>query len=105
MTLEIFDYRIFGGYAAGMDDTLARRERLKLRRLLRAIRCESGLTQAELAERMGRSQSAVSNLERRKRRVLFLEVDDFCKAVGMSLEDFCERLDATPDEAPPAQDP
>lgn len=101
---EILDSGIFGCYAAGMDDNLSR-WRLRLRRLLRAIRRENGLTQAELAERLGLFRQVVSKWERGQRDVGFFEVEDFCKAVGMSFESFVVRWEATPDESPPTQDP
>ena len=80
-----------------MDDALGA-GRTKLRRLLRAIRRERGVTQVELSERSGLAQAAISNIERGERRVEFVEVEVLCEAVGMSLRSFCRRWDSTPDD-------
>lgn len=57
-------------------------------RCLIAARSHAGLTQAELARRIGQTQSFVSKCERGARRLDFVEVDAFCKAFGVPLEDF-----------------
>ncbi len=80
-----------------MDDALAAR-RIKLRRLLRAIRRERGVTQVALSEGSGLAQAVISNIERGERQVEFVEVEALCEAVGMSLRSFCRRWDSTPDD-------
>jgi transcriptional regulator with XRE-family HTH domain len=70
------------------------RDRLVLRQLLRDIRKEAGLRQAGLAERLGRNQSFVSNIEKGQRRVDILELREICAACGIALSEFVSRLEA-----------
>lgn len=61
--------------------------------LLKAIRSEAGLKQAELAQRLGVPQSFVSKYETGERRLDLLEVHQVCCATGISLLDFAARLE------------
>ncbi len=61
--------------------------------LLKAIRSEAGLKQAELAERLGVPQSFVSKYETGERRLDLLEVRKICHATGISLKEFVARLE------------
>ena len=70
----------------------------KLRRLLRAIRRERGVTQLEIAERLDVQQSFVSKYENGDRHLDFVEVEAVCEAMGTSLRSFCRRWDSTPDD-------
>lgn len=54
---------------------------------LRAARQDGGVTQTDLAERLGVDQSYVSKYERAERRLDVLEVRAVCRALGMN---FCE---------------
>ena len=49
---------------------------------LREARLEAGLTQAELAQAIGRSQTWVSKCELGERRVDFVELEDLANALG-----------------------
>lgn len=71
------------------------RERIgrHLRRLLRELRTEGGLTQVELAERLDEPQSFVSKYESGERRLDVLELREVCNALGISLIDFIDRLE------------
>lgn len=51
----------------------------------RRLRRERGLTQKELALRMGVPQSWVSNIESGQRRLGLLEALDFCSALSFEL--------------------
>ena len=55
---------------------------------LKDARKTRGLTQAQLAERLGESQSWVSKCERGERRLDVLETKAFCEAIGLSFVDF-----------------
>jgi transcriptional regulator with XRE-family HTH domain len=57
-------------------------------------RNESGLMQVELAERVGKSQTHISNIERGQRRVDVLEFIALARAMGVRPRDLFERLDA-----------
>ena len=64
----------------------------KFRELLRQIRVEAGLTQVELAEKLGKPQSYVSKVEQGERRMDFLETIDFCRECEFSPEDLIKKL-------------
>jgi len=60
--------------------------------LLRALRKKSGLTQVELAQKLGRPQSFVSKCESGERRLDILELQDICKACEAPIETFILEL-------------
>ncbi len=70
----------------------------KLRLLLRTIRRERGVTQVQLAERLGWPQSMVSKYERGERQLYFAEVVGIWEALGISRRTFWRRWDSTPDD-------
>ncbi|WP_390620440.1 helix-turn-helix domain-containing protein [Gimesia panareensis] len=47
-----------------------------------------------MAERLGRPQSFVSKYESGERRLDILELYDVCEALGLTLNDFVEKLQA-----------
>jgi len=66
------------------------------RTLLRKIRVEAGLTQVELAEKLGKPQSYVSKAELGERRLDFIETLDFCGACGVDADVLAKRLANSP---------
>lgn len=60
---------------------------------LRKAREDKGLTQTEVAERLGQTQSFVSKVERSERRIDVVELRAFCSAIGISFSSFTDRLD------------
>lgn len=74
-----------------MDRTIGSREWAVLLVLLREVRHEAGLTQIELAQRLGRTQSLVSDIESGQRRVDIVELRTICGALGLSLEQLVKR--------------
>jgi transcriptional regulator with XRE-family HTH domain len=68
-------------------------EQEKLQGLLRRIRTEAGLRQADLAERLEQPQSFVSKYESGERRLDLIEVRQICIALGIPLADFVRRLE------------
>lgn len=68
-------------------------QRNRLIALLREMRLEAGLTQADLAGRVGKDQAYVSRYESGQRRLDVLEVREICEAVGITLEEFVRRLE------------
>lgn len=67
----------------------------QIQSLLRQVRSESGLTQTNVAERVGQPQSFVSKYESGERRLDVLELRAVCSAMGISLVDFIKRLEQT----------
>ena len=63
----------------------------KLAQLLRAIRSDAKLTQGQLAQKIGQSQSYVSKYESGEQRLDLLELELVCAAVDVSLSDFVGR--------------
>ena len=61
--------------------------------LLRECRRASGLTQVKLAEKLDTTQSIVSKWERGELRVDFVQVQAFCRAVGVSLPTFSQEFE------------
>lgn len=55
---------------------------------LRETREKAGITQAQLAERLGETQSFVSKCERGERRIDIAELREFCLAIDTTLEKF-----------------
>ncbi len=56
-----------------------------LKELLRDLRDRAGLTQAELARALGRSQSFISEYEVGHRRLDLVELREICEACGTTL--------------------
>ena len=74
-------------------------EQRKLRAVLRQIRVEAGLKQADLARKLNQSQSFVSKYESGERRLDLLELRDICAAVGLTLAQFVTRLENSLNES------
>jgi transcriptional regulator with XRE-family HTH domain len=72
----------------------ASRERQQiLLSLLRQIREERDLRQADVAQRLGYPQSVVSKYENGERRLDLLELYDLCSAVGISMAGLVRRFE------------
>lgn len=69
--------------------------RESLLKLLRKVRIEAHMTQAELARRLGRPQNFVSLYERGVRRLDILELREVCKALKIGLPQFIRQLEKT----------
>lgn len=63
----------------------------RLTALLRQSRLDAGLTQAQLAEKLGQTQSYVSKYENGEQRLDLMELEAVCGAVDVSLLDFVRR--------------
>ena len=59
--------------------------------LLRQVRLEASLTQAQVAQAVGQTQSYVSKYENGEQRLDLMELEAVCDAVGIRLTDFVER--------------
>lgn len=58
--------------------------------LLRELRNNAGLTQMQLADRLGYPQSYVSKYETGERRLDFVETANVCEALGVTIQEFCK---------------
>lgn len=63
-------------------------------RLLRELRKEANLTQAQLAEVLRRPQSFVSKVESGERRLDLVELETVCVALGTTLGAFVGRYES-----------
>lgn len=54
-----------------------------LLRLLRDLREQAGVTQLDLGDRLGNTQTFISKIERGERRVDVVEFAEICDALGM----------------------
>lgn len=61
------------------------------RSLLISAREESGLTQVQIAERLGKPQSFISKYERGERRLDFAEFIEVADILGIDAADFVDR--------------
>lgn len=59
--------------------------------LLRSVRTEAHLTQAQVAEKIGQTQSYISKYESGEQRLDLIELEAVCSAVGISLTEFVRR--------------
>ena len=71
-----------------MANKLWDEDREKLRALLKDLRKDAGLTQVELSNALGKPQSYVSKYETGERKLDYVEINDICKVLGVSMEKF-----------------
>lgn len=71
------------GAVIGQAKSLRTKGHTALTQALTAARRESGLTQQELAERLGRSQSFVAKIELGERRVEVVELVEIARILGV----------------------
>jgi transcriptional regulator with XRE-family HTH domain len=67
------------------------------RALLLEIRTEAGLSQAALAQLLGKSQTLISKVEIGERRMDFIETAEFCAACNVTIAEFSTRFQAARD--------
>ncbi len=70
---------------------VASMKKRRLAALLRQARVEAKLTQGQVAESIGQSQSYVSKYETGEQRLDLIELEAVCKAVGTPLTEFVRR--------------
>jgi transcriptional regulator with XRE-family HTH domain len=76
-----------------MDKSIHSHEYAAALKLLREIRENAGISQIELAAKIGETQTFVSKCERGERRVDLIELRTFCTALGVPLRQFVDRLE------------
>lgn len=77
-----------------MDKTIFSGDYEVFLRRLRDARHRAGMTQDQLAERLGQTQSFVNKCERGERRLDLVEARAFCIAMGVSFAEFIAAFDA-----------
>ena len=65
----------------------------KVINILRIIREEKGVTQEELALKLGVKQTIISKIETCERRLDIIELRKICKALNISLIDFVNNIE------------
>jgi transcriptional regulator with XRE-family HTH domain len=70
---------------------VASMKKRRLADLLRQARVEANLTQEQVAEVIGQTQSYVSKYENGEQRLDLIELEAVCKAVGIPLTEFVRR--------------
>jgi transcriptional regulator with XRE-family HTH domain len=78
-----------------MEKSIYSREYALFLTVLRHARDKAGLTQIALAERLGSTQTFISKCERGERRLDFVEVTAWCKALGIETHEFLQELEGT----------
>lgn len=81
-----------------MEKSIYTREYGAVLRLLREAREAAELTQVQLAEKLGQTQSFVSKAERGDRRLDVIQLRTILGALGVPLADFVRRLEAELEE-------
>ena len=76
-----------------MEKSIYSQEYSRFLELLRTARESKGLTQTEVAERLGQTQSFVSKVERGERRLDIVELRAFCSAIDLNFTTFVGRIE------------
>lgn len=77
-----------------MTKTIYRREHEIFLQVLKRMRVESGLTQAQCSTALGRPQSFMSDVERGVRRLDTVQLRDLCVVLGTDLTTFSTSYEA-----------
>ena len=76
-----------------MEKSIHTREFAIAVRLLREMRERAGMTQVELAEALGKTQTFISKVERGETRLDIIQLRTFLASVRVSLAEYGRRLD------------
>jgi transcriptional regulator with XRE-family HTH domain len=76
-----------------MDKTILPKDQEIFPICLGSAQQRQGLTQAEIAERLGETQSFISKCERGERRLDIVETRAFCRAMGVNFVEFVTEFD------------
>lgn len=77
-----------------MTKAIYRREHVVFLQVLKRMRVESGMTQAQCSAALGRPQSFMSDVERGVRRLDMVQLRDLCKVLGSDLVGFTKSFEA-----------
>lgn len=86
-----------------MPKSIYRPEYAQMRKLLRDVRERKGITQVDLAQRLGNTQNFISAIERGSRRIDAVELRDFCRQMETDLGSFVEEWEQRIASAKPAR--
>lgn len=75
-----------------IEKTIFSQEYTVFLKYLRDTRKRLGLTQDDLAARLGQTQSFISKCERGERRIDVIELYHFCKALQIPFDEFVKNL-------------
>jgi len=78
-----------------MSKTLYTREHDIFLKLIKSMRAESGLTQAQCSAALGRPQSFMSDVERGVRRLDIIQLRELCHVLDTTLIELVTRLENT----------
>lgn len=84
---------LFLALSSAMKKSTFSREYKAFSQLLRDCRQEAGISQVELASRLKETQSEISKFERGERRLDFVQLGWWCKALDCQLSDFIGRYE------------
>lgn len=76
-----------------MEKSIYSEEYAKFLKHLKQTRKKASITQEQLAESLGQTQSFISKVERGERRLDLVELRAFCKALGVDFSLFASQLD------------
>lgn len=76
-----------------MTKAIYRREHVIFLQVLKRMRVESGMTQAQCSAALGRPQSFMSDVERGVRRLDTVQLRDLCQVLGSDLISFAKSLE------------
>lgn len=76
-----------------MEKSIYTREYNAVTRVLKRVREEAEMTQVDLAEALGQSQSFVSKVERGERRLDIIQLRTLCETLGLTLAEFVDQLE------------
>ena len=62
-------------------------------KVLRDARIRAGLSQSQVAKKIGETQTFVSKCERGERRIDVIELRTFCRAFGITMKQFVSALE------------
>lgn len=86
-----------------MTKAIYRREHDIFLEVLKRMRTESGMTQAQCSEALGRPQSFMSDVERGVRRLDTVQLYDLCKVLGTNFSSFARAFEHALDNENPAE--
>lgn len=76
-----------------MNKSIHSDDQARFQKLIRDLRKEANLTQAQLADRLNTPTSRICNYEKGNRRMDMVQLKEYCAALGITLHQFIDRFD------------